>query len=131
MVIRSKISGPFQDIFLDGNQNNLFSGVTVVFSGVGSTTTDDMGYYALDVPNNWSGTVTPSYCSPHFIFSPEQLSYTMVRKHFTQQNFQATISQTFTISGTFTHSITGDPMSNYLVNFSNGMEVTTDENGSV
>lgn len=116
-------------IFLDGNQNNLFSGVTVVFSGVGSTTTDDMGYYALDVPNNWSGTVTPSYCSPHFIFSPEQLSYTMVRKHFTQQNFQATISQTFTISGTFTHSITGDPMSNYLVNFSNGMEVTTDENG--
>jgi hypothetical protein len=116
-------------IYLDGNQNNLFSGVTVVFSGVGSTTTNEMGYYAHDVPNNWSGTVTPSYCSPHYIFSPFQHTYTMVRKHFTQQNFQGAVSETFTISGTITHASTSDPMSDFLITFSNGMETTTDENG--
>ena len=36
------------------------SGVTVTFSDRGSTTTNYYGYYGLDVPYGWTGTVTPS-----------------------------------------------------------------------
>lgn len=116
--------------FITKDNNTVpFEGVTVVFSGYGIVTTDEDGFYALDVPNNWTGTVTPIFCDPHFMFSPSSRNYSLVRKHFSQQNYQAAVSQYFSISGTLTHSQTGEAMSNQLITFENGMTTTTDENG--
>jgi hypothetical protein len=116
--------------FITKNNNTVpFAGVTVVFSGYGIVTTDEDGFYALDVPNNWTGTVTPIFCDPHFLFSPSSRNYSLVRKHFSQQNYQAAVSQYFSISGTLTHSQTGEALNNQLITFENGMTTTTDENG--
>lgn len=117
-------------IYLGSGTSVPFAGVTVSFSGLGSINTNAIGYYSYDVPHNWSGTVTPSYCGTSFGFQPAQRAFTTVKKHFTQQNFNGTQLETFTISGSFTHSQTGAPLANTLVNFSNGMSVTTDAIGS-
>lgn len=116
-------------VYKDTDMTLPFAGVSLSFSGLGSVQTNANGYYAYDVPNNWSGTATPSFCGTSYQFSPSQRAYTTVKKHFTQQNFFGTQMQTFTISGTFTHTQSGAPLANSQVNFSNGMSVTTNAIG--
>lgn len=116
-------------VFLGSGTSTPFKNVTLTFSGLGSTTTNANGYYQFDVPNNWSGTVVPSYCGTNYEFQPEFRSYLNVKKHFTQQNFNGFQINSFTISGVFTHTHTGAPLANTQVNFANGMSVTTNENG--
>jgi len=106
-----------------------FPDVTVSFSGIGSAQTNENGYYIFDVPQNWSGTAEPSFCNPFYEFDPPQRAYYNVKKNFTQQNYWGEPTQMFTISGTFTHSQTGEPLANTEVNFENGITVTTSETG--
>lgn len=116
-------------VYLGSGTSAPFAGVTVNFSNVGNVTTNASGYFSYDVPHNWSGTVTPSYCGTSFEFQPAQRAYATVKKHFTQQNFNGFQLETFSITGSFTHNQTGEPLANTLVNFANGMSVTTDANG--
>ncbi|WP_367358720.1 hypothetical protein [Mesotoga sp.] len=39
--------------------NTPVSGVTMNFSGIGTTTTNTNGYYSKQVTSGWTGTVTP------------------------------------------------------------------------
>ncbi len=44
------------------------AGITISFSGLGSTTTDSTGYFNFEVPYNWSGEIMP--ISDTYVFSP-------------------------------------------------------------
>lgn len=39
--------------------SNGFEHVTLSFSGIGQTLTDDDGYYEMEVPQGWNGIVNP------------------------------------------------------------------------
>ncbi|MBE0639074.1 MAG: T9SS type A sorting domain-containing protein [Bacteroidales bacterium] len=116
-------------IYKDTDMTVPFPAVSVSFSGLGSVETNQSGYYAYDVPHNWTGTATPAFCSPYFEFSPPQKAYVTVKKNYTQQNYFGTQIQSFIISGVFTHAQSGLPLANTQVNFSNGMSVTTTASG--
>lgn len=75
------ISGYVKDI-----NGDPLSSVTLNFSnGLGDATTDFDGYYVKDIPQGWSGTITPitSPCN----FTPEVLNFTNVILNLTDQNF--------------------------------------------
>ena len=66
-------------------------GVILTFSGVGSTTTTELGTYRMTVPYNWSGTVTPS--SPTSgTFAPGIKTFSKVIVNKTGQNFTCSIA---------------------------------------
>jgi hypothetical protein len=67
-------------VYLSEESATPFPGVTITFSGLGSTLTNENGYYIFDVPHNWSGTVTPTFCGPSYGFQPEQRVYPPVKK---------------------------------------------------
>jgi predicted outer membrane repeat protein len=50
------------------------------------------GIYSLQVPENWTGTVTPS--KPNVTFTPANRSYTNVQADYAAQNYAATITVT-------------------------------------
>lgn len=116
-------------VYLSEESATPFPGVTITFSGLGSTLTNENGYYIFDVPHNWSGTVTPTFCGPSYGFQPEQRVYPPVKKNYTQQNYYAVQLNTFTISGAFLHFKSGEPLANTSISFTNEMSVTTNENG--
>lgn len=63
------------------------SGVTITPSttGVSCNATGSTGAYSCTVPNNWSGTLTPSLSGA--TFSPGSLSFTAVTNKLVNQNF--------------------------------------------
>jgi len=62
--------------------------VTMTFSnGGGTTNTDSSGYYAMRVPEGWSGTATPSMSG--YAFSPPQRVYNNVTSDISGQNYIA------------------------------------------
>jgi len=64
------------------------SDVTLVFSnGVGSTITDYNGTFSMEVPYNWSGTVTPSKTG--YTFNPTFRSFAYVTVNQKYQSFYA------------------------------------------
>ncbi len=56
-------------VYLSEESATPFPGVTITFSGLGSTLTNENGYYIFDVPHNWSGTVTPTFAAHHMDFN--------------------------------------------------------------
>ena len=62
------------------------AGISMTFSGVGTTVTDGSGNYAMTVPYNWTGTATPSYPTGG-TFSPTYKSYSKLTANKTAQNF--------------------------------------------
>jgi len=66
-------------------------------NGGGSDITDVNGYYEISVPNDWSGTVTPT--KTNYTFTPTSRSYTNVIADIPDQNYTGTL-MTLTISGT-------------------------------
>lgn len=106
-----------------------FPEVTVSFGSYGTVQTNQSGFYSLAVPHQWTGIVTPSFCSSFYQFTPNQRSYSMVNKHYSLQNFYGVTTEEITISGVFTHSQTGAPLVNQLVNFTNGMSAATNDLG--
>jgi protocatechuate 3,4-dioxygenase beta subunit len=63
----------------------------------GNPSTDASGYYVTEVPQNWSGTVTPAKTG--WIFTPSARTYTKVTINSTAENFAAKIIQ-FSVEGT-------------------------------
>lgn len=116
-------------IYKDENNTIPFAGVSVNFGTLGSVVTAENGYYLFNVPNNWSGIVTPTFCGFNFEFVPVQRVYTSVKKAYTQQNYYGLPAQMYTISGVFTHSQSGTPLANTTINFDNGMSITTNGTG--
>lgn len=74
------------------------SGVSVDANNAGgSDTSDANGYYEVEVPYDWSGTVTPTKAG--YTFSPTDRSYSNVTTDQNDQDYTATLL-TYTISGT-------------------------------
>ena len=72
-------------------------GVNVIFDNVGSTTTNESGYYSKGIPNSWSGRVTPT--KEGYSFDPKSRSYNNVTSNLSNQNFTGnTGSQLFSIT---------------------------------
>jgi agmatine/peptidylarginine deiminase len=57
-------------------------------NGGGSATTDVLGYYAVAVPDAWSGTVTPTKLD--YTFTPTSRSYVNVTANITDEDYTAT-----------------------------------------
>ncbi len=105
--------------------------VTVTFSGgLGSVTTDANGDYGMQVPDGWSGTVTPSLSG--YTFDPTSRSYTNVVFDYLNQNFTGFVAAQATVfvSGTISFTLGGTPLQGVTVTFSGGAgSTTTDANG--
>ena len=69
---------------------NPLSGVTLSATGTAScpATSNAQGQYSCTVPQNWSGTVTPSLSG--YTFTPASRSYTSVAANQTAQDYAAT-----------------------------------------
>ena len=66
--------------------NTPVSGVTMNFSGIGTTTTNTNGYYSKQVTSGWTGTVTPSQSG--YTFTPTSRSYNNVTNDVSNENYQ-------------------------------------------
>lgn len=64
---------------------------TTIDYGVGTTVTDQHGDYAFQVPEGWSGTVTPSKAKVNpWSFTPPFRTYSNVRCDLRNENYKAT-----------------------------------------
>ncbi len=120
------ISG-YINISYNGN-STAWAGYPVKFLPKDTTIyTDAYGKYSLSLESGWSGTVTPVYsCSSYsFTSTPATRTFTGVTANQSNQNFTIVTSQLFTISGTFTDSLTGDPIANktIVLRYKNGNEI--------
>lgn len=114
-----------------------FGNVTLSFSGIGQTITDNTGYYEMEVPQGWNGIVSPSACDGDFYnFNPPQIIFNDVTDDISDQDFNAETDTSFTITGTITDKLTGDPLANTTVFFDFefggppwSVTVTTDDEG--
>jgi alpha-tubulin suppressor-like RCC1 family protein len=60
------------------------AGATVTASGIGETLSNYLGYYAITVPDGWSGTVTPGSV---YVFTPLCTNYSNVTSDLTNQDY--------------------------------------------
>lgn len=115
-----------------------FDNVTLSFSGIGQTLTNEDGYYEMEVPEGWNGIVTPSVCDGDFYaFDPPHLIYNNVTENLSDQNYDAETDTSFVISGTITEKYSGVPLANTTVIFEMAaggppwtVTVTTDDDGN-
>jgi hypothetical protein len=119
-VVTYTVSGTVYDVSRTG-----MNGVTVTFSGLGSTTTAGDGTYSYSVATGWSGTITPSYSGS--AFTPASRSVGPVSGDITEQNFDE-VPDTVTISGTVTDG-NGIPLVGVTMTPSTGAAVDTDSFG--
>jgi PKD repeat protein len=91
--------------------------VQLDFSGVGTCFTDSSGNYSYDVPDPWTGTVTPSMSG--YYFSPASKNYTAVTTVHANQDFSAFISPPgmVTVGGAI-KTVGGTPLLGVVVNYS-------------
>jgi hypothetical protein len=75
-------------VTISGNTGVSGAIVTVTYYPGGSTTSDDSGYYSFNVPQHWSGLVTPSKVG--YIFTPAIRAYSNVLNNQGEQNYSAT-----------------------------------------
>ncbi|HEX5957280.1 MAG TPA: RHS repeat-associated core domain-containing protein [Hyphomicrobiaceae bacterium] len=83
-------------------------------NGVTCTSSDASGQYSCNVPNTWSGTVTPSLAG--YIFSPASRSYSSVTAAQPAQDYGATVS--YQLTGTVTAN--GSPLAGVSLAADNG-----------
>ncbi len=103
------------------------SGVTLAFSGTGTTATGANGNYSTAVPYGWSGTVTASRAG--FSFDPAQRDYSNVTAGQNNQDYTAEAVSPV-ISGRISEP-TGEGIYDVTLTFSNGGgSTTTDANGN-
>lgn len=77
--------------------NTGLGGVTLAYSndGIKTVTSDQNGAYSLQVPTDWSGSVTPSLDG--YTFQPDHLDYSAVLSNQTGQDYAYKINQTINI----------------------------------
>jgi len=94
------------------------SNVKLTFPGVGETFTNSIGYYSMQVPAGWSGTVTPS--CPGYNFSDSTRTYTNLQSDIQLQDYWQFQDPVVQISGQITHEANSAGLQGVLLNFSNG-----------
>jgi len=67
---------------------NALAGVNFAATGASCTPSDGQGNYSCTVPQNWSGTITPTLSG--YAFSPSSRTYSSVAANQTAQNYTAT-----------------------------------------
>jgi FtsP/CotA-like multicopper oxidase with cupredoxin domain len=92
-------------------------GVTLTFSGGGSTTTDANGKYTFTHTSHWIGTITASLLG--YTFAPASYSYSNVTTDQPNQDFVGTASPM--VSGTVvTSDVPPVPLAGVTINLDNG-----------
>lgn len=74
--------------YVNQSIGSAISGVTVTSSSGGTDVTDTNGYYSVQVPYAWTGTVTPSLSG--WSFTPENIQYVSVISDKTNENYTGT-----------------------------------------
>ena len=93
-------------------------GVTLTFSGAGSTKTLIDGSYAHRVPGGWNGTVTPSKIS--YKFEPGERSYPGVNGNLSGEDYEAeSLYPVFTFVSGRVKNQAGQGIPDVLISFSN------------
>lgn len=128
--------------YLEGMPGGYYEGLDIEFSGEGFeevVEVNSFGGFKVYVPDNWSGTATPIICENSGVnFTPTHFEFFNVSDEIEDQDFSAVADQLYTITGTITDSITGEPIANQEIRFdietSDGgkpynMNVNTNENG--
>jgi len=105
-----------------------FVGVTITFSEMGTIITDNQGNYSMIVPSGWTGSASAYYCG-YYVFNPSEIYFSNVKKDYTGQNFTGSSAQVLTINGTITNTESSSPLTNYVIDFGNGISATTDAQG--
>lgn len=103
------------------------AGVTVTFSGLGTTVTAGNGTYALTVPYKWSGTVRPLTNGVDGVFSLVSKSYSLLTANQTGQNYSWTPPPLISGRVTYAGSTTGAV--GVVVTFSGVGTTVTDGSG--
>jgi len=75
---------------------------TLSVTGIGVTNTDAAGYYTVEVPYDWSGTIHPT--EEFALFDPGQITYTNIAAPLFEQNFVTIVAE----GRTNYHAISGD-----------------------
>jgi len=109
------------------SQSIPLEGVTITFSGLGSTTTNSSGFYTMAVPYNWSGSAIPTYCD--YSFSPTLRVYSSIKIDKIAENYTGSVSVSYTLSGVVTYAENGQPFANKGIAFGNGISVITNSTG--
>ena len=109
---------------LDANGAALADVLFSADNGGGSATTNAQGDYALSLPRDWSGRVTPSAAG--YTFSPAYRDYAPLSGDLSQQDYGATAdpASAFTISGRVL-TLSGAALANVLLSADNGGGSTT------
>jgi len=83
----------YRDVVISGYVVNVDKGIEGVqvstVDGIRSTITDINGYYELELPYNWSGTIVPT--KPGLSFAPSELNYECIQENIANQNFEETV----------------------------------------
>ncbi len=92
VILSLTTAGPAMAQFVTGPVTWTISGNTgvggVVIKGLaGDPVSDENGYYSVEVPYAWSGTVTPT--KEGYFFEPPSLTYSNVEADQTNQNYSA------------------------------------------
>jgi len=108
--------------------NTPVSGVTMNFSGIGTTTTNTNGYYSKQVTSGWTGTVTPSQSG--YTFTPASRSYNNVTSDVSNENYQRNDPQPTnpTISG-YVRKSDNTPIAGVTMTFTGIGTTITNSNG--
>jgi hypothetical protein len=95
-----------------------FTGAEINIPGVGVATANISGNFSIKVPAGYSGTITPIVCDEsYYTFNPPSITLTNVQANISGNNFDATVTEMFTISGTITEKTSGQPLANTEVDF--------------
>lgn len=113
-----------------------FKNVVIEFSGAGTATVNDTGYYSIELPRHWQGEAVPRFGTGNFYnFTPAQIQYIDLVSDMPNQNYSGEADTLFTISGKFTNKNTGQPLANVQIEFqsltanSDDIDITTNALG--
>ncbi len=82
------------------DDTGLIDVIVAADNGGGSDMTDTYGYYSLEVPEGWSGTVTPTKPGTGWVFAPTHIDYVNLIVSVYEQNYIAIgYGEAVTISG--------------------------------
>ncbi|MEM1134488.1 MAG: FISUMP domain-containing protein [Bacteroidota bacterium] len=85
------ISGRITDGSGDGLKNVKLQGAPLEIS------TDEQGYYLIEVPTGWNGTIKPILVN--YAFQPAQIAYTDVEETKVNQDYIASLTSNYILSG--------------------------------
>lgn len=128
-----------QNFWVGGQPLITISGVLLGLSGQGvegatvsdgrgtAVTTDENGYYAVEVGYAWSGTLTPS-TSDHQLFEPASREYALLAGDQPDQNFQSLGTAQVQISGIIAET-DGTPVDEVVLHYGEDLSVQSNADG--